>query len=103
MQPRRASRLPPPTPGPTGDLWHHVAAIVDVEQPSVTAWLDGVQTGWSPSAIALRPAAPVGGVTGLAVGGYTDAAGGHFDYSFGRSGSGLLDDLRIYGRALAAG
>jgi sialidase-1 len=31
----------------------------------------------------------------LIVGGYTDPAGGHFDYTFGRGGSGLIDDLRV--------
>ena len=31
----------------------------------------------------------------LSVGGYTDPAGGHYDFTFGRDGSGLIDDLRV--------
>lgn len=86
---------------PEDEHWHHVAAVFDSEQPAVTTWLDGVRKGCSLSAIALRPEAPVGGTAGLVAGGYTDAAGGHFDYSFGRGGRGIVDDLRIYVRALA--
>ena len=36
----------------------------------------------------------------LIVGGYTDPAGGHYDHTFGRAGSGLIDDVRVYARAL---
>ena len=89
-------------PWPEDDCWHHVALIFDEAQPAVAAALDGVPAGWTPSALALHPPAPVGG-GGLLVGGYTDAAGGHFDYSFGRGGKGTVDDLRIYARALGAG
>ena len=88
---------------PEDDRWHHVAVIFDAAQPAAAASLDGVPAGWTPSAISLHPAAPAGGGEGLIVGGYTDAAGGHFDYSFGRGGTGTLDDLRIYSRALATG
>ncbi len=37
----------------------------------------------------------------LRIGGSTDPAGGHYDHTFGRKGAGLIDDLRLYGRALA--
>lgn len=36
----------------------------------------------------------------LLVGGRTDPAGGHFDHTFGRSGSGLIDDLRLFAAPL---
>lgn len=35
-------------------------------------------------------------------GGYTDPAGGHFDYSFGRNQSGWIDELCFYAQALNA-
>lgn len=89
-------------PYPDDDRWHHVAAIFDSERATVTATLDGGPAGWQPSDIALRPEAPAGGHAGLTVGGYTDAAGGHFTYSFGRNGAGAVDDLRIYARALSS-
>jgi sialidase-1 len=87
---------------PQDNCWHHVAAIIDGERPAVTGALDGAGGGWQTSDIALQPEAPAGGPSGLTVGGYTDAAGGHFNYTFGRNGAGYVDDLRIYGRALAA-
>lgn len=43
---------------------------------------------------AVTPDAP------LLVGGFTDPAGGHFDHTFGRNGTGWIDDLRLYDRAL---
>lgn len=87
---------------PADDRWHHVTAIFDVEQATVSAAVDGGTGGWLPSTIRLRPAAPSGGHAGLIIGGYTDAAGGHFSYTFGRNGAGYVDDLRIYPRALTA-
>jgi PKD repeat protein len=35
------------------------------------------------------------------IGGHTDAAGGHFDHTFGRNQTGLVDDLRIYDQILS--
>ncbi len=58
--------------------------------------------GWHVSKLSLRPTAPPGGDAGLTVGGYTDAAGGHFSYAFGRDGAGMIDDLRFYRRVLTA-
>lgn len=37
----------------------------------------------------------------LIVGGYTDPAGGHYDHTFGRGGTGWADDVRLYDRVLA--
>ena len=36
----------------------------------------------------------------LIIGGFTDVAGGHFNYTFGRLGEGFLEDFRIYKRQL---
>lgn len=38
----------------------------------------------------------------LMVGGYTDPAGGHYDHTFGRDGTGLADDVCLFARALTA-
>ena len=85
---------------PDDGRWHRVAACFDTQSVTIVATLDGVPSGWQPSTLRLCPTAPPGGDPGLTVGGYTDMAGGHFDYSFGRSGRGLVDDLRIYARTL---
>jgi sialidase-1 len=87
---------------PTDERWHHVTAIIGLEQATISAALDGGTGGWHPSTISLHPSAPAGGHAGLIVGGYTDAAGGHFSYTFGRNGAGFVDDLRVYPRALTA-
>lgn len=35
-------------------------------------------------------------LTEILVGGYTDPAGGHYDFTFGRNGSGLVDEVCVY-------
>jgi hypothetical protein len=85
---------------PSDKGWHHVAATIHGTQLDVTAALDGMRNGWHRCTVTLAPEAPPGGHAGLTIGGYTDAAGGHFDFTFGRGGRGDVDDLRIYGRAL---
>jgi sialidase-1 len=76
--------------------WHHVAAVAGER---LTLYLDGVPAGSAP-----LPDAPLfaGDQPLLRLGGYTDPAGGHFDHSFGRAGSGMLDAFRLYRRALTA-
>ncbi|MCB0068094.1 MAG: exo-alpha-sialidase [Caldilineaceae bacterium] len=97
-----SSRAAVACPYPDDDCWHFVAVIFDTAHAAITATLDGDAAAWRASDIALRPEAPAGGHAGLTVGGYTDAAGGHFNYTFGRAGAGLLDELRVYARALTA-
>ena len=87
-------------PFPEDGRWHHVTAVIDDERAAIEAAFDGVPAGWRLSKLSLHPAAPPGGHPGLTVGGYTDAAGGHFSYAFGRAGTGMIDDLRVYRRAL---
>ncbi len=79
-------------------VWRHVAGVIDRAHRHVAIYVDGD----------LRDSAPadfreeaVSTDTPVIVGGYTDPAGGHFDYTFGRGGSGWIDDLRIFQRALA--
>ncbi len=88
---------------PTTDHWCHFAGIVDQPQRTLTAFLNGSPVGWDigPATPQLAPGAE-NDDTRLIIGGYTDAAGGHFDHTFGRNGAGLLDDFRLYARALSA-
>lgn len=72
-----------------GQGWHRVALSVDPSGVLLFALDDATAAGIT---------APE--ITGLTIGGYTDPAGGHYDYTFGRGGSGLIDDLRVYDRLL---
>lgn len=95
------------------DRWHHLAAVIDPDKREVGAYLDGSREPWRADEGADAVGADtvgadavgadaVGAGRTLVVGGYTDAAGGHFDHTFGRRGSGFIDDLRLYARALGA-
>lgn len=83
------------TSEPETEKWHHVAIIVG---EMTQLYLDGhlVQTQALVEAITIQPTYE------LSIGGYTDAAGGHFDYTFGRNQKGWVDDVRWYSHALAA-
>ena len=87
---------------PDTDQWHHFAATIDSEQQQATAYLNGSQEHWQrrqaeeliePESVTLD--------TDLIIGGYTDAAGGHFNYRFGTNGRDLVDDFRLYSRVLS--
>ncbi|MCP4166335.1 MAG: hypothetical protein GY759_10630 [Chloroflexi bacterium] len=86
------------------DQWHHVAAIIDPINQTLRGYLNGARAGWQAGPLheQLAPGAAVEDQR-LIIGGYTDTAGGHFDYSFGRNGSGLIDDFRLYDRPLTSG
>lgn len=90
------------TPLEPPPAWTHITGVIDREAGCIAAFRDGSDAGWQagPGGAAISdlfaPAGP------LIIGGYTDAAGGHFDYTFGRGGNGRLDDLRLYPRALQA-
>jgi sialidase-1 len=86
-----AARLPLEDAG----RWMHAAAVIDRAAGTLRLYLDG-----SPAAGEPLPSAPITPDGDLIAGGYTDPAGGHFDHTFGRGGSGYLDDLRLYGYAL---
>lgn len=75
--------------------WHHVILLFRNDQ--LNAYLDGeLILGDSYSRLL-----PTKNQLALSVGGYTDPAGGHYDYTFGRDGSGLVDDLCVYSSALS--
>jgi sialidase-1 len=83
------------------DSWHHFAGVVDPEQGKLEIYLDGSPISGRVSEVReVVEASSVVEEPKLLIGGYTDAAGGHFDHTFGRSGTGFVDDFRLYGRAL---
>ncbi len=82
------------------DAWHHVAVVIDPTTPGLTAYLDGSVTPWRATTVGLQPEGEPAHQSGLSIGGYTDAAGGHFNYTFGRRPRDRMDDLRIYGHEL---
>ncbi|MCB9450673.1 MAG: exo-alpha-sialidase [Anaerolineaceae bacterium] len=82
--------LAAPAPGE----WHHVAVIV-----GAVLWLavDGDRSVACPlPAISI----PLASGPTLRIGGYTDPAGGHFDYTFGRDQTGWVDAVCWYNREL---
>jgi sialidase-1 len=82
--------------------WHHFAGIVDPETDTLGAYLDGRSVGWELGEPDEQLAPGAEDDHGrLVIGGYTDTAGGHFDYTFGRNGTGLVDDFRLYKRTLS--
>ncbi len=82
------------------DAWHHVAVVFDRATPALTAYLDGSAAPWHTTTASLQPGGEPARQSGLGIGGYTDAAGGHFNYTFGRRLHDRMDDLRIYGHEL---
>jgi hypothetical protein len=80
-----------PAPSVSG-LWMHIAGTYD------GATLRGYQNGIEVCSIAF-PATLPSDDTGLIIGGKTNAAGPNVEQAF----TGLVDDLAVYGRALAAG
>ncbi len=78
-----------------GDRWHHFAVSID-PLGVVRAALDG-QIDTSTLAFQLDPDTRM---ERLRAGGTTDPAGGHWDHTFGRHGSGLLDEVRVYAHPL---
>lgn len=78
------------------DRWYHVAGVVDASARTATIYVDGVAKGasmpWEPS----RRTREYGGVT-WKVG---TAAPGAKAYAY--PAKGVIDDVRLYGRALSA-
>lgn len=71
--------------------WQHIAVNL---APEIALYLNGE----GPVTAAVK--APLTGES-LLLGGYTDPAGGHFDHTFGRNKSGLVDGLQLYSEALS--
>ncbi len=90
-------------PLPNDGQWHHFTVNVFAALEGVDVFLDGQQCRANRgNAQALGETGAVRITDDLSVGGYTDAAGGHFDFRFGRTENEWVDDLRIYARALTA-
>ena len=84
------------------DRWHHFAASVDLVDDQITVYLDGVkQNRLLQKAQEWVEAGSVATSDRLIIGGYTDSAGGHFNYRFGGFDSGFVDDFRLYARVLS--
>lgn len=81
--------------GPPVELyrWTFAAFAFDAEAHTLS-----VSDGRTSASVKLEP--PQSAPREIVVGGYTDPAGGHYDHTFGRGGSGLVDDVRLYGRIL---
>ena len=84
-------------------VWRQVTATIDRQQGRLTLAVDGPNTKPANAEITLAGVGPIQTDALVLVGGYTDPAGGHFDHTFGRSGTGWIDDVRIYRDALPAG
>ena len=76
--------------------WQHAALVIDRERNALRLHLNAKRFASEP-----LPASPITPDSEMIAGGYTDPAGGHFDHTFGRGGSGYLDDLCLYDRVLA--
>ena len=82
-------------PHSTHPGWHFLAAVMDREQGTLRLHtLDSMTSAPLPDLAFTFEST-------IRIGGYTDPAGGHYNYTFGRGASGLVDDCRIYQRALS--
>lgn len=79
---------------PELDSWHHVALSIGT---NLTIYIDAQLIYNNRLSVELSPNKS----SMLQVGGYTDPAGGHFDYTFGRNQTGWVDDIRLYDQAVA--
>lgn len=77
-------------------LWQHATCVIDRESDALRLYLNANHFASEP-----LPASPITPEREIIAGGYTDPAGGHFDHTFGRGGTGYLDDLRLYAHALS--
>jgi sialidase-1 len=80
--------------------WHHAAVSFDFVGAMANVYMDGKIIAAQTSDVRLVPPGPPARQENVSVGGYTDAAGGHFNYTFGGRERDRLDDLRFYGRPL---
>jgi hypothetical protein len=82
--------------------WRHFTGLVDQANQVITGYLHGSGEGWlAGKRVKYVEPDSIMADQRLIIGGYTDAAGGHFDHTFGRLGTGLVDDFRLYGRPLS--
>ena len=88
------------TPLSRHTAWRHFLGVANPEDGKLIGYLDGSSEGWENrhyvSSVPVDSIHPAGKLT---LGGYTDPAGGHFDHTFGRNGTGMIDDFRICTRS----
>lgn len=81
---------------PPPNTWAQVIASIDTSRRIIRLQARGVASVTArATSVGVTPMSEE-----LVVGGYTDPAGGHFDRTFGRNSSGLVDDVRIFTKAL---
>ena len=81
--------------------WQHFSGIIDPVTKRLAGYLDGSPDHWQHGLSGTEfPAGSISPQMDLIIGGYTDPAGGHYDHTFGRNGTGMIDDFRIYKRVL---
>ena len=80
--------------------WQHFTGIIDTDAKRLAGYLDGSPDKWQSGLYGVElPSGSISPQMDLVIGGYTDPAGGHYDHTFGRNGTGMIDDFRIYQRA----
>ena len=85
----------------TQEGWHHFTGTLDLRKNRLAAFLNGASENWHVClAEELVEPGSVDRDMLLTVGGYTDAAGGHFDYRFGKNENEFVDSFRLYPRLL---
>ncbi len=87
---------------PQDDQWHHLSMVVDRTAGQVFGYLDGSNVGWrsgggGPSSSNLSSVTAIDTDDPLSFGAVRDGASSYYAFD------GLLDDVRIYDRALSAG
>ena len=80
---------------PSLEAWHQIAVSIGA---NVDLYVDGHLVADQP----LRSTITVPTESTICIGGYTDSAGGHFNYTFGRNQTGWVDDIRWYPQVLNA-
>jgi sialidase-1 len=74
--------------------WYRIVLAADRDAARLSAWLDADRFA------ALDTTPPT--FAHVTVGGYTDAAGGHFEHTYGRQGQGFVGEVALYAAALTA-
>ena len=77
------------------NCWNFAALIGDADKRTIRV-TNGHQ--WAEAVVDLARLS----LREVIVGGYTDPAGGHYDHTFGRDGTGLADAIGLFDRALSA-
>jgi sialidase-1 len=82
-------------------IWAHASGTVDLQSGLQALYLNGILVASTQLHLdsTQRHSLCKDGQE-LVVGGYTDPAGGHYDHTFGRNGTGMIDQVFFYNRVL---